>query len=227
VRTRKPLMRKLLPVCALVLATLFVVAVPAGAREGDNPRFASKEAEECHKQLEDGKAVDDCQKAPSPIIPAKNELIWGVISFLALLGALYKFAWPGLKKGMEGRSERIRHDLDAADGQRAEASQILAQYQAQLADAKNESARIIEESRQTADAMKRDLAARADADIAQMRQRAAADIEAAKVQAIADLRGEVASLAIGAAEQVVNRNLDRDTNVALVEDYINRVGASR
>jgi F0F1-type ATP synthase membrane subunit b/b' len=58
-----------------------------------------------------------------------------------------------------------------------------------------------------------------------MRTQAAADIEAAKAQAIADLRGEVATLAIGAAEQVVGRNLDQDTNVALVEAYINQVGA--
>ena len=56
--------------------------------------------------------------------------------------------------------------------------------------------------------------------------KAAADIEAAKVQAIADLRGEVAALAIGAAEQVVGRNLDQDTNAALVEAYINQVGAN-
>ena len=66
-----------------------------------------------------------------------------------------------------------------------------------------------------------------EADIAEMRARAAADIESAKAQAIADLRGEVANLAIGAAEQVVERNLDRDTNVALIESYINQVGASR
>ena len=48
----------------------------------------------------------------------------------------------------------------------------------------------------------------------------------AEVQAIADLRGEVANLAIGAAEQVVERSLDRDTNVALVESFINQVGAN-
>jgi F0F1-type ATP synthase membrane subunit b/b' len=35
----------------------------------------------------------------------------------------------------------------------------------------------------------------------------------------------VASLAIGAAEQVIGRNLDQETNVALVEAYINQVGA--
>ena len=42
-----------------------------------------------------------------------------------------------------------------------------------------------------------------------------------------DLRGEVAQLAIGAAESVVGANLDRDASVALVEAYINQVGADR
>ena len=59
-----------------------------------------------------------------------------------------------------------------------------------------------------------------------MRQKAVADIEAAKAQAVADLRSEVAALAIGAAEQVVEHSLDRETNIALVEAYINQVGAS-
>ena len=60
-----------------------------------------------------------------------------------------------------------------------------------------------------------------------MRQKAAADIESAKAQAMADLRGEVATLAIGAAEQVVERNLDRETNMALIESFIDQVGAGR
>ena len=43
-----------------------------------------------------------------------------------------------------------------------------------------------------------------------MRERAAADIEASKAQAVADLRAEVARLAIGAAEVVVQHSLDRE-----------------
>jgi F0F1-type ATP synthase membrane subunit b/b' len=44
---------------------------------------------------------------------------------------------------------------------------------------------------------------------------------------MADLRGEVAQLAIGAAEVVVGRSLDEATQVQLVEDYINQVAAQR
>src|SRR5690606_10297952 len=102
---------------------------------------------------------------------------------------VWKFGYPAIKKSMEARTERIRADLEAAESQRTEADQLLADYRAQLADARNESARIIEEARQAADALKRDQEGRLQAELADMRARATADIEAAKAQAIADLRG--------------------------------------
>ncbi len=127
---------------------------------------------------------------------------------------------------MDERTEKIRGDLESAEAQRVEAEKVLAGYNAQLADASTESARIIEEARQTADAVRTERIAASRGEIAEMRQRAAADIEASKAQAIADLRGEVTALAIGAAERVVERNLDDATNRALVDAYIDQVGAS-
>ena len=177
------------------------------------------------KAVQQGTDPAKCQEAPNPILPATNEIVWGGMAFVLLLIALWKFALPPLKKGMSDRTERIRTDLERADGAKAEAEGVLAEYRAQLADAKTEATRIIEEARQTGDAVRADMQKRAEADILEMRQRARADIEAAKVQAIADLRQEVGSLAIGAAELVVKKSLDRETQQQLVEDYINQVGA--
>jgi F0F1-type ATP synthase membrane subunit b/b' len=44
---------------------------------------------------------------------------------------------------------------------------------------------------------------------------------------MADLHAKVAELAIELAEKVVERNLDRDTNLALIESYINEVSSQR
>jgi F-type H+-transporting ATPase subunit b len=184
-----------------------------------------KESEDCIKKLEAGGEVDDCHKAPSPILPAKNEVIWGVISFVVLAAVLMKFAIPAMQKGMAARTERVRSDLGAAEKAKADADTLLADYRAQLADARNESNRMLEEARRSADALRADLQTRAQSEIAELRARAAADVEAAKVSAIADLRAEVASLAIGAAETIVQKNLDRDTQMQLVENYINNVGS--
>jgi F-type H+-transporting ATPase subunit b len=177
----------------------------------------------CVEILAEGGSVEDCQEAPNPLLPEINELIWGAFGFLVVFFFVAKFGYPAMKKSLEARTERIRSDLEAAESQRSEADALLADYRAQLADAKNESARIIEEARQTADALKRDQEARLQTELADLRTRAAADIEAAKTQAIADLRGEVAQLAVGAAEVVVGKNLDQATQVQLIEDYINQV----
>jgi F-type H+-transporting ATPase subunit b len=221
-------MRKLLVATLLAGGALFLAPGIATAQQQPTATTAKLPSanEECIKLLENpNKKIDDCQKAPSPILPATNELIWGTISFVVLFFLLSKFAWPGLKKGLDDRAARIRTDLDAADTAKGDAERILDEYRSQLADARNESARIIEEARQAADSLRRDQEQRLQTELAQLRERAAADIEGAKRQAIADLRGDVAQIAIGAAEVIVQRNLDRDTQTRLVESYIEQVAS--
>jgi F-type H+-transporting ATPase subunit b len=178
----------------------------------------------CIEEIVNGGSPEDCNEAPSPILPEKDELIWGGISFVLLFLLMWKFAFPAIKEGMNNRTERIRADLDAAESAKSEAVGVLDGYKAQLADAKSEAARIIEEARQSADALKRDQEARLQTELAEARARAAADIEAAKAQATADLRNELAQLAVGAASAVVGKNLDPATQSQLIEDYISSVG---
>lgn len=229
-------------VTGLLLGGLVAVAPLASAQDGTGGKAktlgeqlqaqlkadgAVKVDYECAKLLGEGKTVDDCHKAPSPILPAKDELVWGSISFVILFLLMRKFAFPAIKKGMEARTERIRSDLDAAESAKSEAVGVLDGYKAQLADAKAEAGRIIEEARHAADALKKDQEARLQTELAEARTRAASDIEAAKAQATADLRGELASLAVGAASAVVNKNLDPAAQTQLIEDYINQVGSAR
>ena len=211
----------------LALGGLLALAPAAYAQEnGDEPQL-SEDTEECIHLAEEADDPKACQEAPSPILPAADEFIWGSIAFLVLLFLLWKFAYPSIKQGMEARTERIRADLASAEDAKTDAQTVLDEYRAQLADAKAEAGRIIEEARAAADAVKRDHETRLQTELAEIRARAVSDIDSAKAQAMADLRGEVAQLAIGAAETVVGRNLDEATQVQLVEDYINQVAAQR
>jgi F-type H+-transporting ATPase subunit b len=164
-------------------------------------------------------------QSKNPILPAGNEIVWGLFSFALLFFLMWKFAFPAVQKSMDARTERIRQSLDSAEKAKNEAQSVLDDYQRQLADAKNEAHRIIEEARQTADQLRRDLTSKAEAEATELRQRAAADIDAAKDRALAELRGQLTTLAIDLAEKVVERNLDRQTNAALVESYITKVGS--
>ncbi|MET0727465.1 MAG: F0F1 ATP synthase subunit B [Acidimicrobiales bacterium] len=226
----------LLGAAAIAVLAAVSVAPHASAQEEGGESEAVHEVEElvvenggtefdahCVELLAEGQSVDACQEAPNVLLPETNELIWGAFGFLVVLFFVTKFGYPAIKKSMDARTERIRSDLDAAENQRSQADELLADYRAQLADAKNESAGIIEEARQAADALRRDQEGRLTSELAELRAKATADIDAAKVQAIADLRGEVAQLAVGAAEVVIGKNLDEATQVQLIEDYINQV----
>lgn len=211
--------RQLLGALGLTVLVLFGTADVAGAASEEELR------EECIHILEEGGNPDDCHEAPSPILPEWNEVIWGALSFLVVFGLLLKFGFPPIKKGLADRADKIQADVDAAETAKAEATAKSGEYDAKLAEARSEAARIIEEARRDADAYRAEKRTEADAEITRLREQAQADVEASKAQAIADIRGEVATLAIGAAEQVVGQNLDRNANVALVEQFIDSVGA--
>jgi F-type H+-transporting ATPase subunit b len=223
---------RLLLILAVVLLGLVGFTGQAFAQEEggeEHPEipteFEDHATEECLHLLLEGGTLDDCHEAPSPISPATNELIWGGISFAILLLLLWKFGFPAIKKGLQDRTDKIQADIDAAENAKAEVTAKAAEYDAKLAEAKSEAARIIEEARQDADKYRADKRTEADAEIVRLKEQAATDVEASKAQAISDIRGEVANLAIGAAEQVVGQNLDREANQALVEQFIDSVGA--
>ncbi|MBV8690875.1 MAG: ATP synthase F0 subunit B, partial [Actinobacteria bacterium] len=95
------------------------------------------------------------------------------------------------------------------------------------ADARNEANRIIEEARQTADQLRQDLMQRAEQEASELRQRTQEEMAAAQERMLSELRTHIRDLAIGAAEKVVERNLDRDTNLSLVDSYIESLSSGR
>ena len=208
-----------------IVGVVLLIAAPAFAQEAQ-PNYASKFDKECAEKLANGASVDDCQKAPNPLLPSGNELIWGSLAFLVLLGIMWKFGVPAVKNMEQAREERIRNDLEGAEKARTEAEAEKAQYLAQIAGARDEAGRIIEEARQSAEQVRRDLIAKAEADAAEVRQRAESDIEVQRQRALTELRGDVAQLSIDLAERIVERNLDHDTQRQLVDSFIDQVGSN-
>jgi F-type H+-transporting ATPase subunit b len=222
VRTR---IRAVIAVTGIVVAVLFVAA-PAFAAGTGSTHFNNPSDQHCDVVLRSGGDVNDCQKAPSPLLPDKNEVIWGSAAFLVLLVAMWKFGVPAVRNMEQAREDRIRNDLEAAENARADAEAEKTRYAAQIADARNEAGRIIEEARQSAEQVRRDLIARAESEANEVRERAQTDIAAQQQRAIAELRTDVAQLSIDLAERIVERNLDRATQLQLVDSFINQVGSN-
>lgn len=186
----------------LVLAAETVTQVEATAAEG----MATVAAE---------------AETKNPILPVVNEMFWAAVFFIALW-ALMKFVLlPRIVKVMDGRSERVRNDLAAAEAAEAERVAKLEQYEAGLAGARTEAISIIEAARSEGDAERRAQIAAAEADVAAMKAEAAAEVADAKSRARAELTGSLTDIAVGAASAVVGKSIDRASQARVVEDYVN------
>jgi F-type H+-transporting ATPase subunit b len=218
-----------------LLATGMVVTMPAvahasGGGSGEIAECLVKAAEAYEENGDAGafdEAAKECYSAPSPILPAIGEIFWGGLAFAIVAFGLMKFGFPALRKGLADREAKIREDLEAAEAAKTSALQADGQHEEIVAAARNEAGAIVDEARKSADQVRADLIARAEADAAEIRARANADAALATERAMADLQSQVAELSVDLAERVVQRNLDRDTQKALVESFINEVGGSR
>jgi F-type H+-transporting ATPase subunit b len=170
-------------------------------------------------------AAAEAKPPSNPILPSGTEILWGALSFAILVFLMWKFAFPAVQKSMQARTDKIRSSLDEAEQVRTQAQGILDDYQRQLADARNESNRIIEEARQAADQLRQDMVRRADEEVAELRRRNMEDLQAAQDRVLSQLQSQVRTMAIELAEKVVGENLDRTRNLALVDQFIAELNA--
>jgi len=160
------------------------------------------------------------------ILPATEELIWGIVAFAVVFFVLNKFAFPALRKNVEARDKQIQSDLEQAENAKHEAQRQLDEYKRQLADARSEGNRIIEEARQSAEQVRKDLIAKAEQEAEQIGTRAQEQIEAERNRALTELQGTVSELSIELAEKIVNRSIDANAHRDLVDNYIKEVAGT-
>jgi F-type H+-transporting ATPase subunit b len=159
------------------------------------------------------------------VLPEMKELYAGIIAFGIVFSFIRFFAWPRMiEPALERRQEAIVGQLREAENVKSEAESLLADYQAQVAGVKDEANQIIDEARTTADSMKAEIVARAEAEAAAVLAKAHADISAERSRAAAALQGDVANLSLDMAEKVVVGSIDRETQAALVERYLDELG---
>jgi F0F1-type ATP synthase membrane subunit b/b' len=125
-------------------------------------------------------AAGDAKAVKNPILPTVNEMLWAAIFFIALWAMMKFVLLPRITKVMDGRTEKVRDDLAAAEA--------------------------------------------AEAEVAAARAAAAAEIADAKARARSELSGSITDIAVGAAEAVVQKPLDRAAQSRIVEDYVNSSG---
>ncbi|REK21245.1 MAG: ATP synthase F0 subunit B [Actinobacteria bacterium] len=154
------------------------------------------------------------------LLPPLNELIAGIIAFAIVFFFVWRWAVPAFNRMLEQRQKAIAGQLSEAEKAKQEAESLLADYRAQLADAKAEGNRIIEDARATAEQMRAEVIAKAEADAEQILAKARQEAETEKDRALSEARKEVGNISVDLASQIVGESLDASAHQALVNRYL-------
>ncbi|UFS60049.1 F0F1 ATP synthase subunit B [Subtercola endophyticus] len=154
----------------------------------------------------------------NPILPETPDLLWGAVCFIVLLVFFWRLVLPRMKKLLDDRGEAIEGNIEKADAAQKEADALLAQYTAQLSDARVEAGSIREQARTDGQRILAELKEQANAEAARIAATAQSQIEAERQAAVVSLRSEVGSLAIDLASGVIGESLTDDKRSAAIVD---------
>ena len=159
------------------------------------------------------------------VIPPLSAIWPTMIAFLVLFVILWKVAFPPITKMLEQRSDTIRESLEKAEATKVEAERLLADYKQQMAEARGDAAKVIEQGRKVAEAMKEEIVAKAAEEAAGIVAKAHEAMAAEKKAAIAELQAQVAELSVAVAGKVIGEKLTVADHAALIDRFVAEAGS--
>ena len=153
-----------------------------------------------------------------------TKFMWQIANFLVLMFLLKKFAYKPVLNMLDERRKSIEDAINNAETAKTEAEKMRKQYEAHLAEAKQEAQDIIAKATKLGEEMKNEIVANAQSEATKAIQRAQDEISREKDQAIAALRDEVAVLAVMAAGKIIGKAIAVEDHQKLVNEFVAEAG---
>lgn len=150
--------------------------------------------------------------------------IWTLVTFLILLALLAKFAFKPIAQALDSRGQKIKQSIDDAEKSRADAKKLMEDYQKQIAEARTEAGKVIEEARQLGERVRKEVVEKANAEASAVAQRAQEEIVRQKEKGIQELKDTVAALSVQIASKVIEKEVNEATHRQLIDNLIKDLG---
>lgn len=158
--------------------------------------------------------------AQNLLAPNWGLFVWMLVSFLALMVVLGKYAWGPITKALEEREKGIQDSMDQARVALEEAKAIQADNTKARREAEAGAQAFLRAAREDAEKLRGDEVEKTREQIQTMQEQARIEIEREKDSALAALRHQVADMAIVAAEKILHETLDADRQKKVVKDFL-------
>ncbi len=155
------------------------------------------------------------------LTPGVGLIFWTTIVFVLLVILLAKFAWKPIINSLHERERSIQDALDTAEKARHEMSQLKADNEKLLQEARMERERILREAREVSAKLKEEAEADARRASDKIVEDARAAINIEKQAALKEVKVQVAMFSLEIAEKLIKKNLSDDkSQKELVDTYL-------
>jgi F-type H+-transporting ATPase subunit b len=143
------------------------------------------------------------------------------VAFAAFFVVLVLLGVPGMiLSALDARSQAIAKELHDARRMREEAEKLLADYQAKRAQADAEAKIIVDTAKEQTAAVAEETRQSMMAAMARREKQVDDRIAHAETKAVDEVRAAAAEAAIAAAERMIRERMNDDTQAALIEEGV-------
>lgn len=163
----------------------------------------------------------------TPLISFGPTLLMNMITLIVLYLVLRKFFFAKIRNFMQMREQTVKDSFDNAEHVNKLADEKLREYNEKLAEIDAKGREVIRESKLRADARAQEIIDAADKKASEMILQAEREVEREKLKAVDEMRGQIASLAIYAAEKILEKEIDQGRHTAIIDSIISQAGNSQ
>ncbi len=160
------------------------------------------------------------------VSPGLGLMIWTLVLFLFTMWVLSKVAFPKIQEALDKRAKTIAESIDAAERQRKESDELLAEYRERLTEAREQADDIMARARKAAETAEAEAKTAGREKGEELVAAAQREIDAATRRSLEQIRKEVADLTVLATEKVTRKSLGEEDQRRLVEEALSEVDFS-
>jgi F-type H+-transporting ATPase subunit b len=154
-------------------------------------------------------------------------LLVQIFNFAIIFVILRAWVYKPILGLLEQRREAIAQGLE--DARVAAEARENAEQDAEkiMSEAQLEASNIVREATERAEQQRREITAEAEAEASERREEALEEIERERERILSEVRGQVAALAMAAAQKLIGESLDQQRQRALIDEFFSGVKSGR
>lgn len=147
-------------------------------------------------------------------------ILFSAINILVLFLFLKKFLFGRINAMLEERAALVQGELDKAKEEAQQAEKLRLEYETAMSGAKEDAKKLMMEAQKNANAQSAAITQQALEEASRIVESTRQELALERERSVASAQNEIVSLAMEAAQKVLGREMDEETNRAIMDAFL-------